>query len=209
MKVTQAQSSSSRTLRKKLKGGNFTGCITNLYTRRSGNLRNLFSHRWYPPAFSYNNMNLCFFKNLIWHRPGQSFIPVDLSTYSLAEDRGLGPCRLHPQPHTEVLPAPAQKIPETQKPVSAKKPLLLQDHDNSSIGFMISYWCRSFLRCVRLRLRQAASVNTREPNRANTSSLSNTAGSVTPCRKRTWITGNGRYVIKHLEDVLFIRSLEH
>uniref|UniRef100_A0A671UKA7 Laminin, alpha 3 n=1 Tax=Sparus aurata TaxID=8175 RepID=A0A671UKA7_SPAAU len=85
MKVTQAQSSSSRTLRKKLKGGNFTGCITNLYTRR----------------------------------PGQSFIPVDLSTYSLAEDRGLGPCRLHPQPHTEVLPAPAQKIPETQKPTPA------------------------------------------------------------------------------------------
>ena len=66
--------------------------------------------------------------------------------------------------------------------------------------------------CVRLRLRRAASVNTREPNTANTSSPSNTAGSVTPCRNRTWITGNGRYVIKHLEDVhiySFIHSLEH
>lgn len=89
-----------------------------------------------------------FIKNLIRHRPGQSFIPVDLSSYSLAGDVDLGPCRLDPRPHTDVLPAPVQKRPKAQKPVSTKKSLLLQDHDNSSLGFMISYWCRSFLRCV-------------------------------------------------------------
>ncbi|XP_036969506.1 laminin subunit alpha-3 isoform X3 [Acanthopagrus latus] len=85
VKVTQARSSSSRTPRKKLKGGNFTCCIANLYTR---SLR-------------------------------QSFIPVDLSLYSLAEDVDLGLCRLHPQPHTEVLPAHVQKRPKTQKPIQA------------------------------------------------------------------------------------------
>lgn len=46
------------------------------------------------------------------------------------------------------------------------------------------------LLCVRFRLQQAASVDAGEHNVVNISSLRSTAGSVTPCHKRTLIIGN-------------------
>ncbi|XP_074492138.1 laminin subunit alpha-3 isoform X2 [Sebastes fasciatus] len=57
--------------------------------------------------------------NFYTRRPEQSFVPADLSSFSQTGDVVLGPCRLHPPPHAELLPALFLKRPQKHKPIQA------------------------------------------------------------------------------------------
>ncbi|XP_062251833.1 laminin subunit alpha-3-like [Platichthys flesus] len=57
--------------------------------------------------------------NLYTRRPEQSFIPVDLSSFSHMGDSALGWCSLHRSPNPEHLPATVLKKHEIYKPIQA------------------------------------------------------------------------------------------
>ncbi|XP_047442348.1 laminin subunit alpha-3 [Mugil cephalus] len=57
--------------------------------------------------------------NLYARRPGQSFIPTDLSSLSQMGESVLGQCSLHPPHHTELSTKPPLKRPQTHQPIQA------------------------------------------------------------------------------------------
>lgn len=93
----------------------FTSCITNLYTRRSGGSHHCMQHSC---KFKRKIMQ---FNEKINYRLGDEVAPANLSLLSPPRDADIGLCRLSPPPISErrqVLPAPVLKTPQRHTPVS-------------------------------------------------------------------------------------------
>lgn len=98
-------------------------------------------------------------------------------------DTVLGMCNLH-------------SPPQEHKPVSTSSLYFYSTTVLSVLLYIITTILGSVIQVVsllanRFMFLQAASVGTEECTVGNTSSMMITAGSVTPCHKRTLITGDG------------------